>query len=514
MQNKFGNTREVSKITLDKVKSWEDLNAVTLEEGNEIYENIKNSLMDESKRIKNEVEAKKVIRTKVVMWKPDKGFGFVVVDGERAFIHINSIRPVQLRGLDLTGIELIIKHTKNDSKGMIIVEALTVEENDRVEKKQQEHQIKIQELEQSREVGKFKLEEHFSQIEALINEVPLPARPTAEGKNIDISEIEGFNYSVNPPQKINFQTEFDQDGAPIMDYRQSFYVRFGNSYSRRIDRTSSFRGWENFKYLGVPVQNRTGVDKKIYCEFDCLQEIQKNYHFDSRFYAQCDVVDSLPPYIRFGDIHSENPKYAKTAEALSKLRIKIPTSQDLVVATEPIIKAWVDRMFEYPEIFVGDPDQYKKIRAELMEWRLNQLGVSENLPDVEVGEMLGRYEIRESDYGVYAKKESRRTDRGPGYTVVGHKEAPTLRIWINLPESAGFAFPGVSSSHKNGIGRKIEGDKAEIKKLSMSMREETTKTLEKWSQKIEWDDDTIIRFADKLIKKVSKKFDEYDATLK
>ena len=67
----------------------------------------------------------------VTKWFPDKGFGFVAVDGRRAFVHVSDIEPYQERGTDLSGKTLVVYSTEESEKGFRVNKAVTPEEHEK-----------------------------------------------------------------------------------------------------------------------------------------------------------------------------------------------------------------------------------------------------------------------------------------------------------------------------------------------------------------------------------------------
>ncbi len=71
------------------------------------------------------------IKCPVTKWFPDKGYGFVILDGQRVFIHVSAISPAPWRGTDLTGQTLVVCSTEIGSKGTSVSRATTLEEHDK-----------------------------------------------------------------------------------------------------------------------------------------------------------------------------------------------------------------------------------------------------------------------------------------------------------------------------------------------------------------------------------------------
>ena len=71
------------------------------------------------------------IKCLVTRWFPDKGYGFVTLDGQRVFIHASAISPAPWRGTDLTGQTLVVCSTEVGSKGTNVSRATTLEEHDK-----------------------------------------------------------------------------------------------------------------------------------------------------------------------------------------------------------------------------------------------------------------------------------------------------------------------------------------------------------------------------------------------
>lgn len=80
-------------------------------------------------------------------WNAARGFGFVVIEGRRAFVHANVIHPPQRRGNDLNGLRLIIKNNsvQNGPKGLTVLDASTEEEHKRETQENIERDRKISE---------------------------------------------------------------------------------------------------------------------------------------------------------------------------------------------------------------------------------------------------------------------------------------------------------------------------------------------------------------------------------
>ncbi len=92
-------------------------------------------------------------KCQVLDWNPTKGFGFVRVKGERAFVHISDVSPWHARGADLNGKILVVYSTEPDSKGPRVKEAATLEW----------HEKRLAELRE-----KFKREEEARALEARV----------------------------------------------------------------------------------------------------------------------------------------------------------------------------------------------------------------------------------------------------------------------------------------------------------------------------------------------------------
>lgn len=69
----------------------------------------------------------------VTKWFPDKGYGFVTIDGRRVFIHRSVIRPQPLWEADLTGQTIVVLTTVSGLKGLSVSRAVTLEEHKKEE---------------------------------------------------------------------------------------------------------------------------------------------------------------------------------------------------------------------------------------------------------------------------------------------------------------------------------------------------------------------------------------------
>lgn len=68
-------------------------------------------------------------KVKIFSWNPEKGFGFThLANGQRAFIHISAIEPIQPRTKDLTGLCLAVLEQSETERGVKISRAMTEEE--------------------------------------------------------------------------------------------------------------------------------------------------------------------------------------------------------------------------------------------------------------------------------------------------------------------------------------------------------------------------------------------------
>jgi cold shock CspA family protein len=66
------------------------------------------------------------MNSRITKWNPEKGFGFVSVDGKRVFVHCSAISPRPARGEDLTGHEVVVEKVDwNNPKGPSAVWVLT-----------------------------------------------------------------------------------------------------------------------------------------------------------------------------------------------------------------------------------------------------------------------------------------------------------------------------------------------------------------------------------------------------
>lgn len=69
----------------------------------------------------------------VTRWSPDKGYGFVTLDGRSVFIHKTVIRPQPLWEADLTGQTIVVLSTESGPKGLSVSRAVTLEEHEKEE---------------------------------------------------------------------------------------------------------------------------------------------------------------------------------------------------------------------------------------------------------------------------------------------------------------------------------------------------------------------------------------------
>ena len=72
-------------------------------------------------------------RCLVTTWFPDKGYGFVALDGQRVFIHASAICHAPRRGTDITGQTLVVSATVFGPKGLSVSRAVTLEEHEKEE---------------------------------------------------------------------------------------------------------------------------------------------------------------------------------------------------------------------------------------------------------------------------------------------------------------------------------------------------------------------------------------------
>ncbi len=71
---------------------------------------------------------------KITNWNPEKGFGFLVVDGKRVFVHCLVINPRPARGVDLTGQEVVVEEVEwKAEKGPRAISVITAAEHKRRE---------------------------------------------------------------------------------------------------------------------------------------------------------------------------------------------------------------------------------------------------------------------------------------------------------------------------------------------------------------------------------------------
>lgn len=62
----------------------------------------------------------------VTGWNPERGFGFVAVDGERAFVHVSDILPYQERGINFYHQTIVVYATEVGDKGLRVTRAATL----------------------------------------------------------------------------------------------------------------------------------------------------------------------------------------------------------------------------------------------------------------------------------------------------------------------------------------------------------------------------------------------------
>lgn len=96
----------------------------------------------------------------VTKWFPDKGYGFVTLNGRRAFVHVSDVEPYQQRGVDLAGETLVVYATEESQKGLRVSRAVTLEEHERnlaeeAERQRQENARLAEEARIKREAENF-----------------------------------------------------------------------------------------------------------------------------------------------------------------------------------------------------------------------------------------------------------------------------------------------------------------------------------------------------------------------
>lgn len=74
----------------------------------------------------------------VTRWFPDKGYGFITLDGRQVFIHKSAIRPPPLWEADLTGQTIVVLSTASGQKGLSVSRAVTLEEHEKEEARRAE----------------------------------------------------------------------------------------------------------------------------------------------------------------------------------------------------------------------------------------------------------------------------------------------------------------------------------------------------------------------------------------
>ena len=90
-------------------------------------------------------------KARLTNWNPEKGFGFVNLEGKRAFVHVTDISPYHERGADLSGQMLVVYSTTEDQKGLRVTSAATLEEHERqlsakAEEQRQEEMVRLEEI--------------------------------------------------------------------------------------------------------------------------------------------------------------------------------------------------------------------------------------------------------------------------------------------------------------------------------------------------------------------------------
>lgn len=121
-------------------------------------------------------------KVKVFSWNLEKGFGFArLANGQQAFIHVNSVRPRQPRGIDLRGMELVVLRVEEGERGFRIIEAtmLPVEHRWREVVGRIYHEVKYAAEEGFEEVESFGLVHIPSGAKPEFNEVQAEAARTA-----------------------------------------------------------------------------------------------------------------------------------------------------------------------------------------------------------------------------------------------------------------------------------------------------------------------------------------------